>query len=418
MPKTNTIQRRKFLQSLAVGAIAAPLATPAQAAAEPSEWPKETPSGIKITKVTPIAVPYAIYVKVETDAGITGWGEADKDFRPLGVKVINDVLKKHVEGKDALATDAIWNEMFFRSHDEGTHGMLSGAIAGIDNALWDLKGKILGLPVYKLLGGAFRKKIKVYGSFGVNMKSHEREKYGNADKKSPAQMAEIATNFAEQGYTAIKVRMQIRQLNIDPNPDPSFATVKAVREAVGDDMIIFFDANNGYTPHRAIEVVKELRERYNIASIEEPVTMNNYHALAQVSEAVDVPVAVGEHEYTRWHFRDLITVGKADILNPDLIKAGGMSECRKIAAVAQAFDKPVMVHNAYPMIGTAASMHFAASVPNAAEYQEYVGPRLWQGLQKYFKNDIKFEDGHLYLPEGPGWGLEMDEEALMKDRIN
>ena len=143
--------------------------------------------------------------------------------------------------------------------------------------------------------------------------------------------------------------------------------------------------------------------------------MNNYHALREVTDALDFPITAGEHEYTRWQFRDLVQIGNADILNPDVLKSGGMSECLKIAQMASAFDKRFMIHSAYPMIGTSAGLQFAASQPNAMEYQEYVGPRPWMGLQKYFKNDLEFNQGFLKVPTEPGWGLEMDEKALLKD---
>ncbi|GAB5476103.1 MAG: galactonate dehydratase [Maribacter sp.] len=411
------MNRRNFIGSTSlVGAIG--LLHPTAVAATIKNFERSTPvikSGLKITKITPVYVQYAMYVKVETDAGITGWGEADKDFRPLGAIFLEEAVIKHLIGKDALAIDEIWNYMYFKSYDEGSFGLVAGALAGIDNALWDLKGKALGVPVSDLIGGRFRDSVKCYGSFGANVYGHEKKTYGGRKKKTPLEMAKIAARFAELGYTAIKVRMQIRQLNIDPDPDPSFETIKEVRRAVGDDMKIFFDANNGYTPHRAIEVGKKLREHYNIATVEEPVSMNNYHALSEVSEALDFPITAGEHEYTRWQFRDLITIGKVDILNPDLLKSGGMSECIKIAQMASAFDKRFMIHSAYPMLGTSAGLQFAASQPNAMEYQEYVGPRPWMGLQKYFKNTIEFDNGYLKVPTAPGWGLEIDEKLLLKD---
>ncbi|MBV6644794.1 MAG: mandelate racemase/muconate lactonizing enzyme family protein [Cyclobacteriaceae bacterium] len=359
----------------------------------------------------------AVYVKVETDAGLVGWGEADKDYKLICCDFIEKVLKPHYLGQDPFQIDRLWNYAFFKSYDEGAHGLLAGAISGIDIALWDLKARALEVPVYKLLGGKFQDKIKLYGSFGANVKRHERSIFGHGGKKTPKEMAGIARDYVEKGYQAVKVRMQIRQLNIDPNPDPSFETVKAVREAIGDDITLFFDANNGYTAHRAIEQGQKLRNAYNIATIEEPVTMNNYHELREVTQALDFPITAGEHEYNRWHFRDLITIGGVDILNPDLIKSSGISECKKIAAVCQAFDKRFMIHNAYPGIATAAALHFVTSCPNASEYQEYAGPRYWMGLQKYFKNELIVEDGYLRVPETPGLGLEIDEEAIVNANV-
>ncbi len=381
-------------------------------------------SGLKITSIKvfhpkpePKVSNSAVYVKIETNEGVSGWGEADKDYRLICCDFIEKVLKPHFLGKDPFQIDKLWTLAYFKTYSQGAHGLLAGALSGIDIALWDLKGKALNVPVYKLLGGKFKSRIKLYGSFGANIKSHEKEQYGRSGKKTPLEMAKIAADYVDQGYEAIKVRMQIRQLNIDPNPDPSFETVKEVRKAVGDDITIFFDANNGYTAHRAIEHGQKLREWYNIASIEEPVTMNNYHELGEVSEALDFPITAGEHEYTRWHFRDLVTIGGVDILNPDLIKSSGISECKKIAALGQAFDRRFMIHNAYPGLATATALHFVTSCPNAAEYQEYAGPRYWMGLQKYFKNELKVDKGHLAVPGATGLGMEVDEKAITKANI-
>ena len=312
------------------------------------------PSGVKITDVKPYVFKKATFVKVETDAGVSGWGEADHDYPKLTAAVIEEICRKEAVGHDPFDSEYLWMQMFFRGEDAGSTGLLPGALAGVDNALWDLKGKLLNLPVYKLLGGYRRDKVRVYGSYGR----------GDTNPKSNAEMARIAADFVEQGYQTVKTRMQIRHLNFDPDPDPTFEVIKVV-------------------------------------------------------EALPIPVMGGEHEFNKWQMRDLMTIGNIDVINADLIKCAGITECRKVAAMAQAFDKPIMVHNARPTLATAASLQLVASIPNAARVQEYAGKREELGLNHLFENYFVFEDGYLHLPtDQPGLGLIINEQAMEKDKLN
>jgi L-alanine-DL-glutamate epimerase-like enolase superfamily enzyme len=283
--------------------------------------------------------------------------------------------------------------------------LLTGALAGVDNALWDLKGRLAGQPVWALLGGFQTEKVRLYGSFG-------RSKSGGW--KTPDEMAATAAAFVEQGYGAVKARMQLRLVNVDPYPDPTYDVVRAVRKAVGDNVALFVDFNNGYTPAKAIALGNKLYEHFNIAVVEEPVSYHNCRDLAQVVEALDVPVAAGEHAFNRWQMRDLIVEGKVDIVNTDVIKAGGITENKRIAALAAAFDRPIMAHNTRPTLMSAATLHLLASLPNAARWQESSGPRQEMGLGAFFSNSLRFENGHLYVPQGPGLGLEVNEDALVR----
>ncbi|MBV6644793.1 MAG: mandelate racemase/muconate lactonizing enzyme family protein [Cyclobacteriaceae bacterium] len=366
-------------------------------------------SKVTIRSVEPFLMPKqsALFIKVTSSEGIAGWGEANKKYARIILKMV-ELLGERIEGESIWDTEYLWNRMFFKEVDAGQNAFLGGAIAGIDNALWDLKGKLLNQPVYSLLGGPYVDKIQVYGSYGR----------GTNNPKSTKEMVEKAVDFVEKGYKAIKVRMQIRQLNRDPRPDPSFEVIREVRKAIGDDIVLFFDANNGYSPYRAIQVGRELYEKYNIASFEEPVAEHNYNGLAQVAAALDVPVTGGEHEFNRWQFRDLITIGKVDIINPDVFKAGGITEAVKIAALASAFDLQVMCHNTRPTLATAAAYHFAMSIHNAAEFQEYGGERRQEGLQQYFNRNLEYANGYIKVPDGPGLGLEPNEKKIRQDKIN
>jgi len=401
------INRRSFL--ISSGFLTAGTLLPSDL---PAQEARQNPMRrqVMITGLKTYVLKNATFVKIETDAGVSGWGEADHDYPTLTSAVIHEICAREVIGKDPFDSELHWQKMYFRGEDAGTTGLLPGAIAGVDNALWDLKGKLLGLPVHKLAGSFSRETVRVYGSFarGDNPKT----------RKGPEQMARLASEFAAQGYRTIKARMQIRQLNVDPDPDDTFDVVRAVRKAVGDDMEIFVDFNNGYTPAKAIDLTKKLIEHCNIAAIEEPVSYQNYPGLRDVVQAVDIPVMAGEHEFTKWQMRDLITIGNVDTINADVIKCGGFSECRKVAALAHAFDRYIMTHNTRPTLATAASLHLVASIPNAARVQEYAGERPEMGLGGLFENSLAFKDGHLTIPTLPGLGLVVNESEMEKKKLN
>jgi L-alanine-DL-glutamate epimerase-like enolase superfamily enzyme len=400
------MDRKQFLRGLATataGACVLPgglqAALPAGAVNPPDAI------NVKITAVKVFPLRNAMFVKVETDAGVSGWGEGDHDHTPIVSKAVQEVCAPVMLGQSPWMSEQIFHKILFEAEDLGSTGLLLGALAGIDNALWDLKGRLVGLPVWALLGGYQTDRIRLYGSFG-------RTKTGGW--KTPDEMARTAAEFTQQGYTAVKARMQIRLLNIDPDPDPTFEVVRAVRKAIGDDVKLFVDFNNGYSPGRAIALGRKLYEHFNIAILEEPVSYHNYHDLAQVVDAMDVPVAAGEHEFNRWQMRELITEGKVDILNTDIIKAGGITENKRIAALAAAFDRPVMAHNTRPTLGSAATLHFMATLHNAGRWLESSGPRPEMGLEPFFHNLLEFDGGYLKVPNTPGLGLEVNEQALQK----
>lgn len=365
---------------------------------------------VKITAVKPYVFKKATFVKIETDAGISGWGEADHDLPKLTAEVIEALCMPECVGKNPFDSTEIWQKIWFKGEDAGSTGLLPGALAGVDNALWDVKGKILGMPVHQLLGSNGLEKIRGYGSFGRSG--------GKNGLKTPEEMAEAALSFIHDGFTTIKARMQIRQLNVDPDPDPTYEVIKAVREAVGDQIELFVDFNNGYTPSKAIAMGLRLYEHFNVAAIEEPVSQFNYAGLAQVSEALPIPVMAGEHEFNKWQMRDLITIGQADFINADVIKCAGISECMKVAHLAYAFDRPIMAHNARPTLASAATLQLLAAIPNAARVQEFAGSRPELGLDVLFKNTIRNDNGYLIIPQTPGLGLEPDEARMEKEKLN
>lgn len=371
--------------------------------------PSKLKGQIKITDIKPYVFGKATFVKIETDAGVSGWGEADHDYPKLVASVINEACKKIVIGRDPFDTEYIWQQLYFQCEDLGFSGLLPGTIAGIDNALWDVKGKLLSLPVNKISGSNGIDKVRVYGSFGRG---------SGKSKKTADAMAKIAADYVQQGYKTVKARMQIRQLNVDPDPDDTFEVIKAVRQAIGDNIELFVDFNNGYTPAKAIALSLKLYEQLNVAAIEEPVSMQNYPGLRQVVDALPIPVMAGEHEYNKWQIKELITIGNPDFINLDLIKSAGFTDCRKSAAIAHVFDKYIMTHNTRPTLATAASLQLIASIPNAARVQEYAGQRIEMGLSDLFENSIELKDGHLIVPTIPGLGLIVNEAQMEKNKLN
>lgn len=398
------ISRKKFLQNLGFSSLA--LAAPHSFAYAQNSKPSK--SGVKITDVKAYAPDSATYVKIETDAGVAGWGEGDHESSRINAIIVKELLRPVLIGQDPFDSAYLWTQMFYEGFEGGNTGFVPGAVAGVDNALWDLKGRLLNMPVSKLLGGIKLEKMAVYGSYG--------RKKGKGFKTID-EMVREGMAFVEQGYTTIKARMQLYDRGRNPSPDSTFECIKAIRKAVGDSIDLFVDFNNGYTAGKAIELGLRLYEHFHIKVVEEPVSSMDYFGLRQVVEALPCDVNAGEHEYQKWQFRDLITIGNPDCLNIDVIKAAGITECFKIAAMGHAFEKEVMVHNTRPTLATAASLNLLGSIPNAAKVQEFSGMRPELNLSQFFHNSLKFENGFLFIPTEPGLGLEVNEKTMEKYRI-
>jgi L-alanine-DL-glutamate epimerase-like enolase superfamily enzyme len=394
------ISRKKFIQQLSIGSLITALPFSGE-----TQQKIEKKSGVKITNIKAYAPDSATYVKIETDAGISGWGEGDHFSTPIVAKIINDILKPKLIGQDPFDSDYLWTQMFFEGFEGGNSGFVPGAVAGIDNALWDLKGRLLNMPVSKLLGGSKLEKVAVYGSYG--------RKKGKGFKTIDEMVAE-GMSFVNEGYKTIKARMQLYDRGRNPEGNQTYECIKAIRKAIGDNVDLFVDFNNGYTAGKAIELGLRLYEEFNVKVIEEPVSSMDYPGLRQVVEALPCDVNAGEHEYNKWQFRDLITIGNPDCLNLDVIKCAGLTECNKIAAMGHAFEKEVMVHNTRPTLATAASLNLLGSIPNAAKVQEFSGMRPELNLGQFFHNSLKFENGFLFIPTEAGLGLEVNEKTMEK----
>lgn len=355
---------------------------------------------MKITEVKAIVLKTrSIFVQIYTDESVVGIGECSPMNSAVIAHFVNTALKPLIVGENPLEIDKLWHKMTFRTYKLGVQGVQPEAIAGVDIALWDILGQVTGLPICILLGGCCREKVLMYASIG-----------GGASL-TPADMAKRVARALDQGFKAIKIRMDWGAINMDANPKKDYEMFKAVKELTGDNIPLSFDANNGYSVTMAIAQGRKF-EALGIYHFEEPVAQYDYVGMAAVAEALDVPVSAGEHEYTRWQFRDLIEQAKVDIIQPDVVKCGGISEMHKIAILGSVYNKHFVPHQTQPTVGTAANLHVCASIQNATRPQEYTGQR--PELDEIFKEPLVFEDGYIQVPMKPGLGLEIDEEKMKK----
>ena len=371
-----------------------------------AKWAGGKTPRLKITDVeTWVLNCDSLFVVVRTDQGITGYGESS----PMNVRAIaslvNEALKPHVVGQDALERERLWEDMFFSTYKLGVMGAQAEAIAGIDIALWDIFGKVTGQSLWQLFGGRRRDRVRVYASIG-----------GGAEA-TPAEMARRAAKAVAEGHTMVKIRMDWGVRRTDANPAHDWAVASEVRKAIGDKVELGFDPNNGFSVSTAIRLGRRFQDELGLVHYEEPVAQYDYAGLAQVVAALDVPVAAGEHEYTRWQFRDLITQANVDILQPDLVKCAGITEGLRIAALASTYNRMLVPHQTQPAIGTAANLHFTACFAREERAQEYdINPKR-AVLNRVIHPPLEQKNGYLAVPDGPGLGIEVDEAELRRLRV-
>lgn len=351
-----------------------------------------------------IGVKNWLLVKVETDEGITGWGEAytmaDRD-RNIAQHISE--LTRYLVGKDPFHikhfTQMVYNDFAGR---RGAFDLFC-AMSSIEQALWDIVGKRLDTPVYNLLGGPCRNKIRVYanGWFG--------------GVSTPEELALRAMEIVKAGFTALKFYPFPRPFRLFISKEDEMVAVdkvRAVREAVGPDIDILIDAWRSVAPRHAIQVAK-MMEEFNPFWYEEPVPSENLDALAEVRRAIRLPVVTGETLYAKAAFREVLEKRAADILNPDVASCGGILELKEIAAMAEPYYVAVAPHNYNSTtIALAATIQVAAIIPNFLITEYYVN--FAEPGNTISVNPFKVEEGYIKLPTTPGLGLEINEEALKK----
>jgi L-alanine-DL-glutamate epimerase-like enolase superfamily enzyme len=339
---------------------------------------------LKITDAKAVVENGYLYYRIFTDGGVTGVGEPSPSGGATNAEYLDRVLKPLLLGEDAFAIEKIWEKMYVGAYKVRGQAV-SMAISGVDIALHDLVGKALGVPVYQLLGGLYRDRIRMYASF-------------TSRERSAVEQARMCAAMVERGYSATKIKIAARH-GFDSRPlEQDQALVRETRAAVGDRTELMVDANSGYSVHTAIRIGRFLEEQ-NVFMFEEPVPFTNIDGTAQVAAALDVPIAGGEQDHTRYDFQKLIGAGALDIVQADPTKAGGLSECRKIAAMADAAGLYYTPHDTSHRIGLAATLHLAAATPCCRYAQEYVEePRKYEAW-------FKPERGFIKVPDKPGLGV-------------
>jgi len=351
---------------------------------------------IKITRLETILVkPRWLFLKIHTDAGIVGLGEPVTEGRALTCATAIKEIEPYLVGKDPRAVVHHWQAIYRHAFYRGGP-ILTSALSGIDQALWDIKGKAFGVPVYELLGGPTRNKVRVYAHV---------QRAGSLEQGLRDAMA--------KGFTAFKTGPSKRRpaRYVESPAEVKYAAERfaEMRRIVGDNVDIGVDFHGAVSPAHAKMLIKAL-EPYNPMFIEEPCQAQNHDVMAEIARGTHLPIATGERVFTKWGFREVLEKKAATILQPDMCHAGGITEVRLIAGMAEAYYASIAPHNPLGPISLAAGVQLAASIPNFL-IQEQVS--LGEG---YIKNPFKVSNGYLELPTGPGLGVELDDN-LMADKI-
>ena len=354
---------------------------------------------MKIAKIEQFfPLPRVRLVKITTDTGISGWGETTLEGKPKSVVASVEELAEYFVGKDPLRIEHHWQHVYRSAFFRGGNVLMT-ALSGIDQALWDISGKHYGVPTHALLGGAVRDRIRVYAHWGIGSLTDE----GKAAARERLDML-----LKKGGYTAFKSGPGGKWRGHEPPSmiDDFVERAYLMRDWVGPDVELAFDFHGKMTPALAVEVCHEIKGMRPMF-VEEPIPQENVDALKQVADKVPFPIATGERLLTRWGFREVIEKQAAAYLQPDTSHAGGITELKKIANMAEVYYQHILPHCAIGPVAFSASMQVAAVVPNFLA-QEQIDQGLGGGL---FVDDWVVEDGHIDLPTKPGLGFEIDEQA-------
>tara|TARA_B100001123_G_scaffold451083_1_gene626666 strand:+ start:1870 stop:3000 length:1131 start_codon:yes stop_codon:yes gene_type:complete len=352
---------------------------------------------------------YSLFVKIFTDEGIEGLGECIHGGD--GVAMLVADMGEMIKGRNPLDVDRLFESIRHRYIFNGAlAGNVVTAMTGIEIALWDLAGKAMGQPVYRLLGGKFRDRIRLYCDCHA----------GRDD--SPESYAERAKEVVSMGFNAIKFDIdnarsphKLDEFNWSVTPGElaeMVDKVSAVREAVGPEVDVAIDMHGRYDTHSAIRVAQAVEE-FNLMWLEEPVPPENVDAMLEVKRSSRTPICAGENLYLRWGFRDLIEKQAVDVIMPDLPKCCGLSEGRKIANMAEVYYIPLAPHNVCGPLGTIASCHTCVSVPNFLVLEwHWVDRPHWQELVE--ADPPLIQDGYITVPDRPGLGVDFNEDAARR----
>lgn len=357
---------------------------------------------MKITRLSTYQVPPRwLFLKIETDEGVTGWGEPVIEGRAATVETAVRELECLLLGRNPLEIERLWNEMYRGAFYRGGPILMS-AIAGIDQALWDIKGKVHGLPVHEMLGGKCRDTIQVYTWIGGDR---------------PSDVAAYALAAKDSGFGAVKMNAteELQFLDSYAKIDAVTARVAAIREACGRDFGIAVDFHGRVHRPMAKTLIKALEE-FDLLFIEEPLLSEHLEVFPELAASTRTPIATGERLFSRYDFKRLFAHGGVDIIQPDLSHAGGITEVRKIAAMAEAYDIALAPHCPLGPLALASCLHVDAVSHNAVIQEQSMGIHYNQGndvLDYVVNKDVfAFENGRVAFPAGPGLGVVIDENAV------
>ncbi len=340
------------------------------------------------------------FVKVETDEGLTGVSEVRMNNRTDAlVAYIDGAKRRHVIGSDPFNTENLYQRLF--RDDYGRAGeIVATGISVIEIACWDIIGKALNQPVYRLLGGACRHKIKAYANGWYRVERTTEEFHAAAKKVLDKGYRALKFDPFGAGYYELSYEEKLKSVEL----------VEAVRDAVGPDVEILVEMHGRFSPYMAIEISAEL-EKYQPSWVEEPVPPDNIAALAKASEKINLPVATGERLHNKYEYRELINLQAADILQPDITQTGGFLETKKIAAMGDMCYMTVAPHNVGGPVSTATALHFAACTTNF-KIQEHFNDFSEAWVKEAATGCPEVIDGYFSLPNGPGLGMELNEDLI------
>ena len=358
---------------------------------------------MKVTAITrtPLAIGKSL-LRVQTDAGVEGWSEIPGRNNAVFNAYLESAIAPALIGEDPRLVDRHW-ETFALGRDERFYKLPGWVVGAIDVALWDILGKDTGLPVHTLMGGARRTHIPLYWSTGSGW------------RMQPEEMLALVKDGWERGFRAFKIRMDWRGWRQDVDPEKDYRLFKLAREFLAGGEYLGFDANNGYSVSTAIQQGRRF-EALGIDHFEEPIPHYDLPGLKQISDALDVAVSAGEQDALRWWFQNLVLLGNVDILQPDILNAGGPSEVKRIFDMATTLNKPVMPHSPQAGISSMASLHVYATVQNATRPHEFSiefsGPL--DDLADLYGEDVLPKNGAMQLTDKPGFGIELNEAAVAR----
>lgn len=362
---------------------------------------------MKITKLETFRLqPRWLLLRVETDGGFVGWGEPVVEGRVAATQACVHELESYLIGQDPRRIEHIWQTLYRGGFYRGGP-VLTSALSGIDQALWDIKGKALGVPVYDLLGGAVRDKMAVYSWI---------------DSDTPEIAARSVKEKMAQGFTTVKMFGTCATGWIDDRKaiNDLLERVQAVRDAAGSDFGIAIDFHGRAHHSMARTLLKEL-EPLKPLFVEEPVLVENLGAFADLHRRSNIPLATGERSFTRWGFKELLERGCADIIQPDLSHAGGISEVRRIAAMAETYDVALAPHCPLGPVALAACLQVDFSSINACLQEQSIGMAYNKGqeIDSYLRNPAVFnyQDGYVPLLTAPGLGVDVDESIVRSTQV-